>query len=248
MWFAVKQRFLQSKLGFTLVELSIVLVIIGLIAGGILAGKSLIYASEIRSVISQEKKYEIAFKVFKNKYNCLPGDCSEASAFFKNAINGDGNGIIITHWIRGKVESLQIWNQLSSAQLINGTYQSPDNNIIITLGVTNPSTTINSAIGFALTEGIHIGGSTTNYDYNFQIGSLNGIANDFLTGSGFNATDAYYIDSKIDDGLPSKGKINGINSNYPSTNNSNTTCLSGTNYKLNTLNTGCIIYYGADFN
>lgn len=60
--------------GFTLVELSIVLVIIGLVAGGVLVGRDLIAAATIRSTISQIEKYKTAVNTFRGKYGYLPGD------------------------------------------------------------------------------------------------------------------------------------------------------------------------------
>jgi len=64
--------------GFTLVELSIVLVIIGLVTAGVLVGQDLIKTAEIRRVISKVESYETAVEAFKLKYNCLPGDCVNA--------------------------------------------------------------------------------------------------------------------------------------------------------------------------
>ena len=60
--------------GFTLIELSIVLVIIGLIVGGVLTGQSLISAAEVRAQISQIEKYNSAVNTFRSKFNALPGD------------------------------------------------------------------------------------------------------------------------------------------------------------------------------
>src|SRR3954463_15618522 len=75
-----------AKLGFTLIELSIVLVIIGLIVGGILVGQDLIKAAEIRATVGQIEKYNSAVNTFRTKYNGIPGDLSgsaggNASAF-----------------------------------------------------------------------------------------------------------------------------------------------------------------------
>lgn len=85
----------NKRQGFTLIELSIVLIIIGLIVGGILTGRELIRAAEIRKTISQLEKFETAVNTFKGKYNCLPGDCFFASDFgFDAATNGNGSGII----------------------------------------------------------------------------------------------------------------------------------------------------------
>src|SRR5450432_727787 len=69
-----------AESGFTLIELSIVLVIIGLIIGGVLVGQDLIKAAEIRGQITQIEKYNTAVNTFRGKYNCLPGDCVNATA------------------------------------------------------------------------------------------------------------------------------------------------------------------------
>src|SRR5271155_2823005 len=87
--------------GFTLIELSIVLVIIGLIVGGVLVGQDLIRAAEVRATIAQIEKYNTAVNTFRGKYNALPGDMNAATATAFNftargafAGEGDGNGVI----------------------------------------------------------------------------------------------------------------------------------------------------------
>ena len=66
--------------GFTLIELSLVLVIIGLLVAGVLAGKELIKGAEIRKVVSEIDKINVATIAFKQKYNALPADISQAHA------------------------------------------------------------------------------------------------------------------------------------------------------------------------
>src|ERR1700710_2201298 len=66
--------------GFTLIELSIVLVIIGLIVGGVLVGQDLIKAAATRAQISQIEKYNQAVNTFKTKYNGIPGDLQASLA------------------------------------------------------------------------------------------------------------------------------------------------------------------------
>ncbi len=92
---------LSTSRGFTLIELSIVLVIIGLIVGGVLVGQSLIVAAGMRAQISQIEKYNTAANTFRGKYGYLPGDIKDpdASRFGFSARGGwpgegDGNGII----------------------------------------------------------------------------------------------------------------------------------------------------------
>lgn len=64
----------KTSQGFTLIELSIVLVIIGLIVGGILVGQVMIKSSELRAQISQVEKFASAVNAFRGKYGALPGD------------------------------------------------------------------------------------------------------------------------------------------------------------------------------
>ncbi len=95
--------------GFTLIELSIVLVIIGLIVGGVLVGQDLIRSAAIRATISQVEQFNTGVNTFYGKYQGLPGDLNYSSAlnYGLTAIDagseargsggagtGDGNGII----------------------------------------------------------------------------------------------------------------------------------------------------------
>jgi prepilin-type N-terminal cleavage/methylation domain-containing protein len=93
----------RTTKGFTLIELSIVLVIIGLIVGGVLVGQDLITSASIRKQISQLSEVETSINVFRIKYDELPCDFSKATQFFgttdsKGYIvgNGNGNGKIVS--------------------------------------------------------------------------------------------------------------------------------------------------------
>jgi prepilin-type N-terminal cleavage/methylation domain-containing protein len=95
----------RDSSGFTLIEMAMVLVIIGLIVGAVLVGRDMIQAAEVRAQVSQIDHINAAVQTFRDKYNCLPGDCAKGSDFgfqglqynggsspFDN--NGDGNGRI----------------------------------------------------------------------------------------------------------------------------------------------------------
>lgn len=81
--------------GFTLLEISIVLVIIALIVGGVLVGQDLLESSKFRRLQSDVKQLESQMYVFKNRYNSLPGDLSNAVGVLGSTTeNGDGSGDI----------------------------------------------------------------------------------------------------------------------------------------------------------
>ena len=131
------------KNAFSLVELSIVLVILGLLVGGVLSGQSLIRASELRSASTQFAQYRAAAYTFRDKYFALPGDMPNATAFWQSAggtgadatciaaqtsatpaCNGNGDGLIsgggsepVAHG-----ERFMAWKHLANAGLVEGSY------------------------------------------------------------------------------------------------------------------------------
>lgn len=80
---------------FTLIEVSVVLLVIALLVGGILVGRDLVRAAEIRQAVGQVEKFDAAVNAFRTKYNCLPGDCANAAEFgFDPTSSGNGDGVI----------------------------------------------------------------------------------------------------------------------------------------------------------
>ncbi|MEQ8735955.1 MAG: prepilin-type N-terminal cleavage/methylation domain-containing protein [Rhodospirillaceae bacterium] len=114
--------------GFTLIEMSIVLVIIGLIIGGILKGQEIIESSRQKNVITQIDAVRAAINTFADKYNALPGDYGSASTRISGALSGtDGNdngiigGTVALTAIANSGENLDFFNHLAGAELLSGT-------------------------------------------------------------------------------------------------------------------------------
>lgn len=78
-----------ARAGFTLIEMSMVLVVIALAIGGVMAGNELVKLSKVRGVIGEQEKITQAFQTFRNKFDCLPGDCRKAGQFFPGVPGGN---------------------------------------------------------------------------------------------------------------------------------------------------------------
>lgn len=85
---------MTQRKGFTLVELSIVLVIIGLLIGGVLKGQSMIENAKIKKVASDMDSLVAATYSYQDKFNALPGDDLQAVARGASAA-GNGNGLFV---------------------------------------------------------------------------------------------------------------------------------------------------------
>ena len=120
--------------GFTLIELAIVLVVIGLIVGGILVGQEMIRQAQIRAQMTQIEKLNSRVTSFKVKYDCLPGDCGNATTFFgatrqpNKVTNGNGmieagepDNLMVLSWNgecwRGQCEWVNVFDHLCRCEV-----------------------------------------------------------------------------------------------------------------------------------
>ena len=111
-----------SQKGFTLVEIAIVLVIIGLLLGGILKGQEMITQAKIKNVIADMTGVSAAMYGYQDRYKALPGDDSRATRW-TGADAGDGDGIIEGAYLSTTAtdESRNFWHHLRLAGFVAGT-------------------------------------------------------------------------------------------------------------------------------
>ena len=115
--------------GFTLVEIAIVLVIIGLLLGGILKGQEMITQAKIKNVMADFSGISAAYHGYQDRYRRLPGDDNQAAGaagrwtdLVAATDNGDGDGVVEgTYNGAGDIESRNFWLHLRRAGFVAGT-------------------------------------------------------------------------------------------------------------------------------
>jgi prepilin-type N-terminal cleavage/methylation domain-containing protein len=230
----MKKTFSQKKSAFSLIELSIVLIIIGLLIAGVTGGASLIKSSELRSIMGEARAYATSINGFYTQFNYLPGDYAVAIGA---SCVGDADGKIEfnTACVTGAGgEGSNAWAQMLNAKVIDtnvilaagGTPQ-VDSAAISTFGTYAPASKV-KASGWALDYRLS-GTASTAFANEAAASAQNVIV---LTGAiaagtaGTNnllgnttagkssvaimATDALSIDAKIDDSNAGTGKVRGV--------------------------------------
>jgi prepilin-type N-terminal cleavage/methylation domain-containing protein len=250
----------DNKLGFSLVELSMVLVILGLLTGGILAGKSLIRAAEVRAVSTEYKRFRTAIEAFRGKYFGLPGDLNNAVQFWGRAdggvdltqncaapstdvgtgtqtCNGNGDSGVMPSQLGG-YEDFRAYQHLANAGLIEGSYTG-----IASTGAIIGTNTIQSKIANA----------TWWYRYRSKVpldlrnmlnyGTVVASSTKRTDGPALRPEEAWGIDSKMDDGLAASGWI----TTRTGTGYTGTSCVDGSSeYDLTNSEIACTVTFYID--
>jgi prepilin-type N-terminal cleavage/methylation domain-containing protein len=207
----------KKQSGFTLVELAIVLVIIGLIIGGVLVGQDLIKAAEIRSTLGQIETYNTAVNAFRDKYRYIPGDINSVQAAQfgfttrSGAIgHGDGNTLLegcSAGAIEFGCETGLFWNDLNSAALVDGNFTVTSDD----LGNGGAAITTPEVISHLPEAKIGRGNFITTFSATgrnfYQITGVTAISNAgvYTLTEALTPQEAFNMDDKIDDGKPLTG-------------------------------------------
>ena len=243
--------------GFTLVELSIVLVIIGLLIGGILVGQSLIESAKMNKLVSNFKQYEVAANQYKTKFKSWPGDTPSSTGFFSGncSVNcyGNADGIsneassafrFVHHlqWLGMIKTNFSTTVDMTSYE----TYASMSGKVIPNFGVDKAGVVADTSSHNLSTEvpycrvALRMGQSdlTTPLNYPWR---------DFFRGGIFDGQDSFALDKKIDDGKPNSGYLLTIaHTNQCNSGSGGTSYFKygGTaSYNSNSTQTDCLVWY-----
>ena len=224
----------MKRNGFTLVELSIVLVIIGLLIGGILIGQSLIESAKIGKVIREIQQYDIAIRGFDQKFRGLPGDHDQGGNYFGQVAgnsclsgvetvgtcSGDGDGFVDIN----TAEQFTVWEHLAiggflTGQSYTGTAYTDcvNGSLCFRPGTNSPITALGDNTNFILFYRTLADGTGNWRGAAFQehVYWIIDPDNNFVAsrqggfaGMGTSIAQAAAIDAKLDDGAPYTGNVN----------------------------------------
>ncbi len=186
----------RQQKGFTLIEIAIVLLIIGLLLGGIMKGQSMINSARVRAIANDLTGIEAAWVSFQDRYRSLPGDFSRASTHLaEGAIDGNANARVDS-----VAEAGAVWQHLSAAGFISGNY--------------------NGAAVASLDDGECIEATCPGNPYNgfYKIANssnalgTNTTSHELSTGGNIPVEVMYELDLKMDDGVAATGRLRAFES------------------------------------
>jgi prepilin-type N-terminal cleavage/methylation domain-containing protein len=244
---------LTDKAGFTLIEMSIVLLIIALIVGGILLGEDIVEQGKIRAAITQIQRYNTAVQIFQEKYGALPGDLDAATASSYAltsrsgaAGHGNANGLLegcITDPdpTYAGCELLLFWRDLSDAKLIQESFSTATDAVTAIAAGSQSLYFPLAKLGDKSTYWVAFSKNGVNY---WQLGGI--VSTDgngyFTIAYTLTPTEAFQLDNKMDDGMPQTGIVRAASDSgsggFSALGNSldpgATVCVAGSgNYNLN---------------
>lgn len=214
------QKVLSSKKsGFSLIELSIVLIIIGLLVAAITGGASLVKSAELRAVMAEARGFQVAVNSFFSQFDALPGD-------FRTAIGDSGTASgSANNQINFATENHIAWLQLRNAAVIDGNMVPTPVSAVSTalvVGTNMPASKLKSAgwafesvseVGVSMNAIVLTGATVSSATPVLDVVETTTALTDGTSVSRpvLTTIDALSIDSKVDDGRANTGNVIGIN-------------------------------------
>lgn len=208
---------LRRQQGFSMIELAVVIVIIGLLIGAIIMGRTMIRQSELRNIATEYNLYTGAIEEFKNKYQAMPGDFSAATSNWSTGggmtvANGDGSGTVGTSTTggvpSGSSEWYQAWTHMALAGLVPGRFTGADGGSGAEPGSNVPSSKVTPG-GWTLLFFLNTSTSASfwsgKYGHILTFGAKN--TGTYTSGGIVTPVEMSAIDQKMDDGKPALGKL-----------------------------------------
>ena len=205
----------QTQKGFTLVEIAIVLVIIGLLLGGILKGQEMITQAKIKNVVADFSGISAAYYGYQDRYRAIPGDDPNAAGRWAGAIVSAtaGNGVVSGTYnnvcpnvvVAASPESCTWWDHLRRAGFVSGS------------GGQQPFNAVTGILGVQTGDGAAVTGPTLG-----TVAAGTGGFSGLIVCSG-NLPDkiAIAVDTQMDDGVPISGTVRGLLQTAPNPNTTN---------------------------
>ena len=191
----------KQQAGFTLVEIAIVLVIIGLLLGGILKGQEMITQAKIKNIINDMNGVTAAMNSYQDRYRALPGDDKNAATRWVSITSaGNGDGVVqdaylatVPGTLTGQTgpESVFFWHHLRQAGFVSGT------------GADNPFNAVSGKMGVQTGAGL----STSAAPTTAPGATLTGFGGLILCSGNLPDKVAISIDAQVDDGNGATGSV-----------------------------------------
>lgn len=191
---------MKNQRGFTLIELAIVLVIIGLLLGGVLKGQELINNARVKNLAADFRNIPVYIYGYQDRHRALPGDDAAAEAHLGVAADAAttpagtiGNGAINGAWDSNTPtdESILFWQHVRLAGLAPGPTVAPANAAAIPAFV--QSNSLGGRMG--VSSAVPITGMVGSY---------------FVCSAGIDAQSALQIDTTLDDGVTTTGSVQAV--------------------------------------
>lgn len=232
----------KRQAGFTLVELAVVMIIIGLLIGGVLKGQELIANAQVTGTASAIKGIDAATTTFRDTYAALPGDMTNATNRLPNCTAAPcvitaatlGNGRVdgtITGTPSATGEMAAFWTQLSAADLLTGINPAAAS-ATTSWGGYYPKAPIAGGFHASFSAATTLGANTNARAGHYLV--LNNNPGGTPNGTALSALQAARLDRKLDDGSANTGTVFPLNGTTP--------CNTNATYNENTAAASCDLF------